>query len=43
LAATVVGSNWKEGGFDEDDASEWLKGEDGDWSLEEEGANERAL
>ena len=39
LVATQVDSGWEEDGVDEGDASEWLTGEDGDWSLEEEEAS----
>lgn len=37
--AALVGSGWEEGGVDEDEASEWPTGDDGDWSLEEERAS----
>jgi hypothetical protein len=44
LAAAVVGSGRKEeGGFDEDDAPAWPTGEDGNWSIEEEGAGEQVI
>jgi len=41
--AALVGNGWEEGGVDEDEVSEWPTGGDGDWSLEEERASERAL